>query len=66
MVTLIAWSGSFMMVGASFMMGENRGLMLAIAGLTCLTVQAIHTRQTNLIGLNIASIIGFSYTLMGA
>jgi len=55
-----------MMVGASFMMGENRGLMLAIAGLTCLTVQAIHTRQINLIGLNIASMIGFSYTLMGA
>jgi len=40
--------------------------MLAIIGLICLTIQAVYNRTNNLIALNICSILGFLYSLLGA
>jgi hypothetical protein len=51
------------MGGASFLLGQALGISLAIIGLICLTIQAHHNRQNNLIALNICSIIGFSFSL---
>jgi|TARA_R110000803_G_scaffold13538_2_gene38086 hypothetical protein len=59
----IGWTGAACMVVASFLMGQALGISLAIIGLICLTIQAHHNRQNNLIALNICSIIGFSFSL---
>jgi len=51
------------MVAASFNMASPSGLIMAIAGLALLTIQAAHNRTINLVILNISSIIGFTYAL---
>ena len=51
------------MVVASFNMASPSGLIMAIVGLALLTIQAAHNRTTNLVILNISSIIGFTYAL---
>ena len=62
-ISLIGWIGAAIMVVASFNMASPSGLIMAIAGLVLLTIQAAHNRTINLVILNISSIIGFTYAL---
>ena len=62
-ISLIGWVGAAIMVVASFNMASPSGLIMAIVGLALLTIQAAHNRTTNLVILNISSIIGFIYAL---
>jgi len=62
-ISLIGWVGAAIMVVASFNMASPSGLIMAIAGLALLTIQAAHNRTINLVILNISSIIGFTYAL---
>ena len=66
MIAAIAWAGSVTMVTASFLMATQWGPMLAVAGLLMLTIQSVNTRTHNLTLLNIASILGFLYSIFGA
>ena len=66
MIGFIAWAGSAIMVAASFNMTTQLGPMLAVAGLGLLTIQSVNNRTHNLTLLNIASILGFLYSLLGA
>ena len=66
MIGFIAWTGSATMVVASFLMATQYGPMIAVAGLLMLTTQSIKTRTHNLTALNIASILGFCYSIFGA
>ena len=66
MIGFIAWTGSATMVVASFLMATQWGPMIAVAGLLMLTTQSIKTRTHNLTALNIASILGFLYSIFGA
>jgi hypothetical protein len=65
MIAFIGWLGALTMVGASFNMTTDFGMILAIIGLGLLTIQAIHNRTNNLILLNLCSIIGFITSLIG-
>ena len=60
-ISLIGWVGAAIMVAASFNMASPSGLIMAIAGLALLTIQAAHNRTINLVILNVSSIIGFIY-----
>jgi len=60
-ISLIGWVGAAIMVVASFNMASPSGLIMAIAGLALLTIQAAHNRTINLVILNVSSIIGFIY-----
>jgi len=51
------------MVAASFNMTKPLGLMMAIGGLSLLTIQAYSNETYNLLTLNLCSIIGFSLSL---
>ena len=51
------------MVAASFNMTKPLGLMMAIGGLSLLTIQAFSNETYNLLTLNLCSIIGFSLSL---
>ena len=62
-ISLIGWVGAAIMVAASVNMASPSGLIMAIVGLALLTIQAAHNRTTNLVILNISSIIGFTYAL---
>ena len=66
MIGFIAWTGSAVMVAASFLMATQWGPMLAVAGLGLLTIQSVNNRTHNLTLLNIASILGFLYSIFGA
>ena len=66
MIGFIAWTGSATMVVASFLMATQYGPMLAVAGLLMLTTQSLKTRTHNLTALNIASILGFLFSIFGA
>ena len=66
MIGFIAWTGSAIMVAASFLMATQWGPMLAVAGLGLLTIQSVNNRTHNLTLLNIASILGFLYSIFGA
>lgn len=66
MIALIGWAGAAIMVAASFNMATQLGPMLAVAGLGLLTIQSVNNRTHNLTALNIASILGFLYSLLGA
>jgi hypothetical protein len=59
----LGWIGAALMVSASFLMTIALGMALAIGGLFCLTVQAYHNKQNNLILLNLCSIIGVAHSL---
>lgn len=66
MIGFIAWAGSVTMVTASFLMATQYGPMIAVAGLLMLTVQSVNNRAHNLTALNICSILGFLYSILGA
>jgi hypothetical protein len=66
MIALAGWAGAIIMVAASFNMATQFGPMLAVAGLGLLTIQSVNNRTHNLTALNIASILGFLYSLLGA
>ncbi len=52
------------MAGAPFIIDTDAGKLAAIAGLVLLTVQALDIRAWNLVLLNLAGIIGYSYALL--
>ena len=66
MISRIAWAGSVTMVTASFLMATQYGPMIAVVGLGLLTIQSVSTRTHNLTALNLASILGFLYSIFGA
>ena len=66
MMGVIAWAGAAIMVAASFNMATQLGPMLAVAGLGLLTIQSVNNSTHNLTALNICSILGFLYSLLGA
>ena len=66
MMGIIAWAGAAIMVAASFNMATQIGPLLAVLGLGLLTIQSVNNRTHNLTALNIASIMGFLYSLLGA
>ena len=62
-VSLAAWIGAACMMAAPFIIDTDAGKLLAIAGLSLLTLQAIATRCYNLVLLNIVGIGGYIYAL---
>ena len=60
---IIGWCGAGAMALAPFAIDTDAGKLAAIAGLVLLTVQAIDGRLWNLVFLNIAGIIGYTYAL---
>ena len=65
-VAACGWLGAIIMVAASFLMATKWGPMLAVAGLLLLTIQSVRNSTHNLTMLNIASIIGFLFSIFGA
>ena len=66
MMGFISWTGAALMVVASFLMATQYGPMIAVAGLGLLTIQSVNNSTHNLTALNIASILGFLYSILGA
>ena len=60
---LIGWMGAGCMALAPFAIDTDAGKLAAIAGLVLLTIQALDIRAYNLVFLNIAGIIGYTYAL---
>ena len=60
---LIGWCGAGAMALAPFAIDTDAGKLAAIGGLTLLTLQALDIRAWNLVFLNIAGIIGYTYAL---
>ena len=60
---IIGWCGAGAMALAPFAIDTDAGKLAAIAGLLLLTVQALDTKLYNLVFLNLAGIIGYSYAL---
>ena len=60
---IIGWCGAGAMALAPFAIDTDAGKLAAIAGLLLLTVQALDIRAYNLVFLNLAGIIGYSYAL---
>lgn len=60
---IIGWCGAGAMALAPFAIDTDAGKLAAIAGLVLLTVQALDIRAYNLVFLNLAGIIGYSYAL---
>jgi hypothetical protein len=58
-----SWVGAVCMMAAPFIIDTDAGKLLAIAGLSLLTLQAIATRCYNLVLLNIVGIGGYIYAL---
>jgi hypothetical protein len=63
MIAVIGWIGALCMAGAPFIIDTDAGKLAAIAGLVLLTIQALDIRAWNLVLLNLAGIIGYSYAL---
>ena len=61
---IIGWCGAGAMALAPFAIDTDEGKLAAIAGLVLLTVQALDIRAWNLVCLNLAGIIGYSYALL--
>ena len=61
---LIGWCGAGAMALAPFAIDTDAGKLAAIGGLTLLTLQALDIRAWNLVFLNIAGIIGYTYALL--
>lgn len=61
---IIGWCGAGAMSLAPFAIDTDAGKLAAIAGLVLLTVQALDIRAWNLVCLNLAGIIGYSYALL--
>jgi hypothetical protein len=64
MIAVIGWCGAGAMALAPFAIDTDAGKLAAIAGLVLLTVQALDIRAMNLVLLNLAGIIGYSYALL--
>jgi hypothetical protein len=64
MIAVIGWIGALCMAGAPFIIDTDAGKIAAIAGLVLLTIQALDIRAWNLVLLNLAGIIGYSYALL--
>lgn len=62
-IALCSWVGAVCMMAAPFIIDYDEGKILAIVGLSLLTIQAAHDRLNHLICLNLVSIGGFSYAL---
>lgn len=62
-IALCSWAGAICMMVAPFIIDYDEGKILAIVGLSLLTIQAAHDRLYHLICLNLVSIGGFSYAL---
>ena len=60
---IIGWLGAGCMALAPFAIDTDAGKLAAIAGLVLLTVQALDIRAYNLVILNLAGIIGYTYAL---
>ena len=60
---IIGWCGAGAMSLAPFAIDTDAGKLAAIAGLLLLTIQALDIRAYNLVFLNLAGIIGYSYAL---
>ena len=60
---IIGWCGAGAMALAPFAIDTDAGKLAAIAGLLLLTIQALGTKLYNLVFLNLAGIIGYSYAL---
>ena len=63
MVKGLAWFGSACLVIAPFVITDWRGIMLAITGLLCLMPQAWEKRLHNLLVLNVAGVLGYTFSL---
>ena len=63
MIALASWLGAACMMAAPFLINSILGKLLAIVGLSLLTLQAIHTKCYNLVLLNVVGIIGYIYAL---
>ena len=61
---LIGWCGAGAMALAPFAIDTDAGKLAAIGGLTLLTLQALDIRAWNLVFLNIAGIVGYTYALL--
>ena len=60
---IIGWCGAGAMALAPFAIATDEGKLAAIAGLVLLTVQALDIRAWNLVLLNLAGIVGYTYAL---
>lgn len=60
---IIGWCGAGAMALAPFAIDTDAGKLAAIGGLVLLTVQALDSKLYNLVFLNLAGIIGYSYAL---
>jgi len=63
MYNFFGYLGAAMMVLSPPIINTTEGKFLAMAGLVCLTVQAIEKKMYNLIALNILSIGGYFYAI---
>jgi len=63
-ISIIGWCGAGAMALAPFAIDTDAGKLAAIGGLILLTVQALDIRAWNLVLLNLAGIIGYSYALL--
>lgn len=61
---LAGWLGALAMCGAPFIIDTDAGKILAIVGLSLLTIQAVDNDLKNLVTLNLVSMIGFTYALL--
>ena len=60
---IIGWCGAGAMALAPFAIDTDAGKLAAIGGVVLLTVQALDSKLYNLVFLNLAGIIGYSYAL---
>lgn len=63
MIAAISWAGALCMMLAPPIIDTPAGKLLAIAGLSMLTLQAIHGKLWNLVALNLIGIVGYTYAL---
>ena len=63
MIGFASWIGAALMCVAPFIIDTDAGKLMAIVGLSLLTLQAITTRCYNLVLLNIIGIGGYFYAL---
>jgi hypothetical protein len=62
----LGYMGAALMVAASFNMAADIGKLIAIVGLLALTLEQLTgNRQINLIMLNVFSVAGFTFSLLG-
>jgi len=60
---IIGWCGAVCMALAPFAIDTDAGKLAAVGGLVLLTVQALDIRAYNLVFLNLAGIVGYTYAL---